>query len=94
MKIITNSMIVEMNNMYSKGKSYKTIANNMNISPYTVKKYIKNQKIENIPEKITFNKPLPKFNSKIFQNEDWGKLCVLDENEIQEIRKLWEEMEF
>ena len=94
MKIITNSMIVEMNNMYSKGKSYKTIANNMNISPYTVKKYIKNKKIENIPKQITFNKPLPKFNSKIFQNEDWGKLCVLDENEIQEIRKLWEEMEF
>ena len=82
-----------MNNMYSDGNNYKTIANIMNISPYTVKKYINNPKINN-SDKIIFNKPLPKFNSSIFRTKDWGELCVLNENEIEEIVKLWEEMEF
>lgn len=94
MKIITNSMILEMNAMYSNGKNCKIIANKMNISPYTVKKYIKNYNTENIPEKIIFNKSLPKFNSEFFRDKDWGELCILNEIEIEEIRKLWEEMEF
>ena len=94
MKIITNDMIIEMNEMYSNGKSYKSIANIMNISPYTVKKYIENPKEENQLKKIIFNKPLPNFNSKVFRIENWGELCLLREDEIEEIRKLWEEMEF
>lgn len=94
MKVITNSMIMEMNEMYSNGKSYKTIANIMNISPYTVKKYINNPKEEDNIEKIIFNKSLPIFNTTIFRNNDWGKLCELTDIEIEEIRKLWEEIEF
>ena len=93
MRVITNDMIVSMNEMYSEGKSFKTIANTLNISPYTVKKYINNSE-DNKAEKNIFNKPLPNFNTKIFRNEDWGKLCELSEEEIDEIRKLWEEMEF
>ena len=94
MKIITNDMIIEMNEMYSEGKSYKTIANTLNISPYTVKKYIKNSEENSEPNKIIFDKSLPDFNTKILRNKDWGELCELTEEEINEIRKLWEEMEF
>lgn len=93
MRVITNDMIVNMNEMYSEGKSCKTIANTLNISPYTVKKYIKDYK-EKEPEKIIYNKSLPNFNSKIFRNKDWGELCELNEEEIDGIRKLWEEIEF
>lgn len=94
MRVITNDMIVEMNEMYSDDKSYKTIANLMNISPYTVKKYINNPKEENKFNITLFNKPLPDFETTIFRTKDWGELCVLGEEELGEIRKLWEEMEF
>ena len=94
MKIITNDMIVEINNMYNTGKSIKAIANNMSISPYTVKKYIKNLTEEINVEKTTFNKSLPEFDSIVFRDKDWGDLCVLNEEETEEMRKLWEEMEF
>lgn len=94
MRVITNDMIVEMNEMYLDGKSYKTIANLMNISPYTVKKYINNSKEENKFNITLFNKPLPDFETTIFRTKDWGELCVLGEEELGEIRNLWEEMEF
>lgn len=93
MKIITNDMIIEMNNMYSNGKSIKKIAFDLWISPYTVKKYIKNLK-EDKTNITLFNKPLPKFDTKIFRVKNWGDLCVLSEDETEEIRKLWEEIEF
>lgn len=94
MKIITNDMIVKMNEMYSEGKTIKSISNTMNISPYTIKKYIDNPK-EEIKFNITlFNKPLPDFETTIFRTKDWGELCVLTTEELEEIRKLWEEMEF
>lgn len=93
MKVITNSMIVKINNLYENGKSCKAIANSINISPYTVKKYIKDYE-ENKIEKIIYNKTLPNFNTEIFRDKDWGELCVLSETETGEIEKLWEEMEF
>ena len=93
MKVITNGMIVKINNLYRNGKSCKAIANSINISPYTVKKYIKNLE-ENKIEKNIFNRPLPKFNTKIFREKDWGELCLLSEEEMEEVRKLWEEIEF
>ena len=93
MKLVTNNMVIDINEMYLKGKSIKSIANTMNISPYTVKKYIKNLE-ENKIEKNIFNRPLPKFNTKIFREKDWGELCLLSEEEMEEVRKLWEEIEF
>lgn len=93
MKIITNNMVIKMNAMYSEGKNPKIIGSLLNISPYTVKKYIEELKEENI-QKITFNKPLPEFNTSIFRDNDWGDLCLLSEKESEEIRALWEEIEF
>ena len=94
MKIITNDIVIKINTMYSEGKNPKIIGNLLNISPYTVKKYINNPK-EEIKFKITvFNKPLPSFDSTIFRTKDWGELCVLSIEESEEIRALWEEIEF
>lgn len=94
MKVITKSMIVEMNRLYNSGKNCKIIANKINVSPYTVKKYIDNYKEEEISEKNIFEGRLPKFNSETFRGVDWGELCVLTKEETEEIRKLWEEIEF
>lgn len=94
MKIITNDMIIKINEMYLEGKSIKKIAFDLWISPYTVKKHIKNLKEEINITKTIYNKSLPKFDAKIFRVEDWGELCILDEKEIEEIRNLWEEIEF
>ena len=94
MKIITNDIIININELYLEGKSIKSIANTLSNSPYTVKKYIENPKEEIILTKTIFNKSLPEFNSTIFRTKDWGELCLLSEKEIEEIRKLWEEIEF
>ena len=93
MKIITNDIVIKINTMYSEGKSLKIISNLLNISPYTVKKYIEELKEENT-QKITFNKSLPEFNTSIFRDNDWEDLCLLSEKETEEIRALWEEIEF
>ena len=94
MKIITNDMVIKMNTMYSEGKNPKIISNLLNISPYTVKKYINNPKEEIKFKIIIFNKPLPNFDSTIFRTKDWGELCILSTEETEEIRALWEELEF
>jgi len=94
MKIITNDMIIKINEMYSEGKSIKKIAIILDISPYTVKKHIKNLKEETTITKTIYDKSLPKFDTKVFRVKDWGELCILDEREIEEMRNLWEEIEF
>ena len=94
MKIITNDIIININELYSEGKSIKSIANTLSISPYTVKKYIENPKEEIKFKIIIFNKPLPNFDSTIFRTKDWGELCILSTEETEEIRALWEELEF
>lgn len=94
MKIITNDIVIKINTMYSEGKNPKIIGNLLNISPYTVKKYINNPKEENKIKIIVFNKPLPDFDSTIFRTKDWGELCNLLVEETEEIRALWEEIEF
>lgn len=92
MKIVTNDEIVKIKELYSEGNNCKIISKMVNLSPYTVRKYI------DIPyenkEKIIFNKPLPDFDTSIFKIKDWGLLCLLKEDEVEEIRQLWEEMEF
>ena len=93
MKIVTNDMVIKMNEMYSEGKNLRVIGNLMNISPYTARKYIKNYK-EEFKDKKIFNIPLPDFNIDIFLNDNWGELTVLSEKETEEVRKLWEEIEF
>ncbi len=94
MKIVTNDMVIKINEMYLENKNPKIIGNLMNISPYTVIKYIDNYKEEQKTDKKIFNNPLPEFDIKIFQNSNWGELTILSDKETEEVRKLWEEIEF
>ena len=91
MRIITYQEIEEINNLLSQGKDCKFIGKKLGFSPYTISKYVGNFEEKN---KIKFNEPLPEFNPTIFHNKDWGELCVLTDKEIEELRKLWEEMDF
>ena len=91
MKIITYEEIEEINNLISQGKDCKFIGKKLGFSPYTISKYVGNFKEK---EKIKFNRPLPEFKPEIFRNKDWGKLCELTDKEMEELIKLWEEMDF
>lgn len=94
MRVVTQSDIKEMNRLYLELGTYAAVARQTKFSPSTVKKYIIKD-FEPVEEKsiIRFERPLPEFDSKIFRKDDWGDLCVLSEEEIQEIKELWKELE-
>lgn len=91
MRIITYQEIEEIRNLYTQGKDCKFIGKKLGFSPYTISKYVDNfeEKKKNI-----FNEPLPEFNPEIFRNADWKELSKLTDKEIEELTKLWEEMDF
>ena len=91
MRIITYEEIQKINELSSQGKDCKFIGKKLGFSPYTISKYVDNFEEKN---KNKFNEMLPDFDTSIFHNKDWGELCVLTDKEIEEIRKLWEEMDF
>lgn len=91
MRIITYEEIEKIRNLYLEGKDCKFIGKKLGFSPYTISKYVDNfeEKKKNI-----FNEPLPDFEPEIFRNKEWNKLCQLTDKEIEELTKLWEEMDF
>jgi hypothetical protein len=94
-KKITNEDIKKINEIYIKVKSYAETARQTGFSVSTVKKYIIiDYKPENEIETQKFDlKSLPEFSLEEFEKvEDWGKLCVLTENEKEEIKQLWGEL--
>ena len=91
MRIITYEEIEEINKLTSQGKDCKFIGKKLGFSPYTISKYVDNFKEK---DKNKFTEMLPEFDTSIFRDKDWGELCVLTDKEIEEIRKLWEEMDF
>lgn len=91
MRIITYEEIQKINELSSQGKDCKFIGKKLGFSPYTISKYVDNFEEKN---KNKFNEMLPDFDTSIFRDKDWGELCVLTDKEIEEIRKLWEEMDF
>lgn len=91
MRIITYEEIQKINELSSQGKDCKFIGKKLGFSPYTISKYVDNFEEKN---KNKFNEMLPDFDTSIFRDRDWGELCVLTDKEIEEIRKLWEEMDF
>lgn len=94
MKAITHSDIQKINRLYLQYKTYAAVSRETGFSPSTVKKYIIPDFVE-VPEsdKKRFEGPLPEFDSSIFRKDDWGDLCVLSAQEIEEIKELWKEME-
>ena len=94
MKVITKNDIKQINELYAKYKTYAAVARELKISPATVKKYIIDGYEPVAQENIVrFDKPLPSFDSSIFRTDDWGPLCELSEEEINEIKILWKEIE-
>ena len=94
MKVITKIEIKQINELYAKYGTYAAVAREMKISPATVKKYIvDNYEPVNEQEIIRFDRPLPPFDPTIFRSDDWGPLCVLSDEEIEEIKILWKEID-
>lgn len=94
MKVVTNADVKEMNRLYKELKTYAAVARKTGFSPTTVKKYIiPGFEIVEEQDIIRFDRPLPEFDSKIFRKDDWGDLCVISEDEYDEITKLWKELE-
>lgn len=94
MKVVTNKDIQEINRLYLELKTYAAVARKTGFSPATIKKYIITD-FKPVEEKdiIRFDRPLPEFDSTIFRTKDWGPLCELSKEEIEEIKLLWNELE-
>lgn len=94
MTVITQKEIKEINRLYLQLKTYAAVARATGFSPATVKKYIIKDYAETDESNfIRFDRPLPDFDSSMFRGDDWGALCLLSEEEEQEIRELWKELE-
>lgn len=94
--VITQEMIKEINELYLQIGTYAGVARKIGIAPTTVKKYVvSNYTAENTIQKKVFDKnKVPKdidF-SPFINKEDWGDLCVLSEQEKEEVKELWKEL--
>ena len=96
-KRVTNEDIINFNTIYYKTKNYSQVARETGFSASTVKKYIdknwKPAKNDNISRFDLVN--LPNFSEavKIFRGvTNYGDLCVLSDNEKEELKVLWEEL--
>lgn len=86
--------IILMNDLYYKLHTYAAVARETGFSASTVSKYIdKNYKPVNKENIKRFTGDLPEFSLDIFQSvEKLGDLCILSEEEKEEMKELWEEM--
>ena len=96
-KRVTNEDIINFNTIYYKTKNYSQVARETGFSASTVKKYIdKNWEPVKNHNINRFDLPnLPKFSeaTEIFRGvENYGDLCVLSDNEKEELKELWEEL--
>lgn len=94
MRVITFEDIKKINELYAKIGTYAGVARETGFSPATVKKYV-NKDYVPVEEKnvVRFNRPLPEFDSAPFRCDDWGPLCVLNNDEKNEIKELWKELD-
>lgn len=93
MKLVQNADIKRMNELYLKIGTYAGVAREVGFSPSTVKKYIQKDYVsEEELQLIKYEGPLPEFDPTIFRTDDWGALCTLSDEEVDEIRELWKEL--
>lgn len=91
---VTQEDILRINELYYKHKTYAEVARQTGFAASTVKKYVIKDWAPPKKDiaKFDFNK-LPAFNSSFFKGVDnYGILCVLSENEVEEMKGLWEEL--
>lgn len=92
---VTNEDILRINEIYYKTKVYAETARQTGFSASTVKKYVIPGWKPVVAEDIQrFDiKDLPKLDVSIFKGiNNYGNLCVLTENEQEEIKDLWKEL--
>ena len=94
---VTNEDILRINELYYKHKTYAEGARQPGFATSTVKKYVDKNwepvKTENIIRFDLVN--LPNFFevAPLFRGvENYGDLCVLSEEEKEEMKSLWEEL--
>ncbi len=95
MNKVTQKDILIFNEKYYSCKNYSQVARETGFSASTIRKYVdKNWQPPEVTNKIFFKKEdLPEFSSEIFEDvEDFGDLCVLSEEEKEEIKILWNEL--
>lgn len=94
MRVITYEDIKKINELYAELKTYAAVARATGFSPATVKKYvIKDYEVVEKEDIKRFEGNLPEFNPTMFRVDDWAALCVLSEEEINEIKELWKEID-
>ena len=94
--IITDDLIIKMNELYLQIKTYAGVSRALggSPSPSTVKKYI----IPNYTPKKSLKSStiswdiVPSFNDINLKYNDFGDLCELSPTENVEIKELWEEL--
>ena len=95
--VVTQDMIVEMNELYLEIGTYAGVSRAMGGTPSasTVKKYIipKFTSKKNIKMEVFHKDDLPEFAvEKFYGVDNWGDLCSLSKSEREEIVKLWDEL--
>lgn len=94
-KTISEETKIKINELYLKIGTYSGVAKEIGCAPSTVKKYIIPNFVpqENIKKKVFNQEDLPEFSTEGLKNiENWGSLCLLNEEEKSEIRELWDEL--
>ena len=94
---VTNEDILRINELYYKHKTYAEVARQTGFAASTVKKYVipgwKPVEQANVIHFDANLLPDYKEAAKIFRGiENYGALCVLSEEEVEEIKELWEEL--
>lgn len=95
---ITPELIKQMNELYLKIKTYAGVSRELGgiPSPTTVKKYIipnyVSEEIVKENRRIFSADEIPEFSSDMFLVDNWGDLCILSNEEKEEIKQLWNEM--
>ena len=94
--VVTQEMVKEINELYLQIGTYTGVARKIGIAPTTVKKYIVPHYIaESTIQKKVFDKNKISKDidfSPFINKEDWGSLCILSEQEKEEVKELWKEL--
>ena len=94
-KRITEEDKIQINELYLRIGTYAGVAKEMGIGAATVKKYIIPDYVskEQIAIKHFGLEDLPEFDTSCFKGVDnYGELCVYNEDEEADIKELWNEI--
>ena len=92
---VTSEDILRMNEIYYKTHVFAEVARQTGFSASTVRKYVDvNWKPIELDKIIKFDlNNLPEFDTTPFKHvSDYGAMCILDDEEIDQIRELWKEL--